>query len=108
MIELKSSPDHPMFGKQLIEAHSAHLCDVFLQKRHEHQTAKPKILLWGFSILVLAVGAGVEVSQDIELFLLLLEVLITEIGAEIVLDVSSANHTHQLQHVLLLNSLPLL
>jgi hypothetical protein len=108
MIALKSSPDHPMFGKQLIEAHSAHLCDVFLQKHHEQETAKLEVLLWGFSVLVLALGTGVEVSQDIELFLLLLEVLVAEIRAEIVLDVSSANHTHQLQHVLLLNALPLL
>jgi hypothetical protein len=108
MIALKSSPDHPMFGKQLIEAHSAHLCDVFLQKHHEQETAKLEVLLWGFSFLVLALGTGVEVSQDIELFLLLLEVLVAEIRAEIVLDVSSANHTHQLQHVLLLNALSLL
>lgn len=84
-----------MLAEQLIQLHPAHLRDVLLQINHQEQTPKFQSALCKLSILVFPLGCYIQVTQDIELLLLLLKVLIAEIRAKIVLHVTPANHTHQ-------------
>ena len=94
-----SSPDNLIFRKQLLQLGLTHLGYIFLEVDHKQHAPELQLSLINLPVLVLLLHVLVDVAQNVETVLFLPEVIVAEVGGEVVLHVAAADHAHQSQSV---------
>jgi hypothetical protein len=64
-------------------------------------------MLFDLFVTIFFLNVLIDVLEDIELFLFLLEVVVTQVACEIIIDIAADDQLHQLERVFILNALSL-